>query len=262
MNLLFQSESLTDGNNKEVFRVSNFRKKLINSASSNLSGSTIWANTGIIQDPFSAQGDCTDWYLVTYYNGTPISEEFVATTCTSNGDGGGGAADLSFIDPSGIYSDNGKLSCRSFNFKANGSNAYEAGVKGLNFSIIVAGSGTVFNFQFRNIFINFPKSIGGGMNFTPSDASSLTAKAFNRAALSMAIKYQSYSLHNVSMLTTASLEVEFKSIASIILTQEINASAEVYFIQAGQNTVITNAVFNTAWDIIWNGLTGTGCSSN
>ncbi len=207
------------------------------------------------QDPIGEAPICTDWYLLTFIDGILLSEEYVGTTCGPANSGGSGT----YVEGSNSNADDGRLSCRSFNFTSMTTNMYEAGVRGLSFTV-VAQYGPTYTFYFRDIFIGFPSRTADNRTFTSAEAAALTAQAMNRAALTMALQYQSYTIEQAAALTKSQFENQFKNLTSIILSNQINAGATVSFSRSGNNSITTNAIYNTGWEILWNGLSGNGCN--
>jgi hypothetical protein len=211
--------------------------------------------SAVEQDPYGE--GCIDWYLVTYVDGVLIDEQFVGRRCPEGSTGGGSS---SYTEGSSAgAADDGKLSCKSFSFSNINSYAYEAGISGLTFSFKVWGTSIIKSFDFRNVFVFFPRALQNGKTYTPGDAAAYSAQAFNQAALSMALEYQFYSLEQANALSKQMLETKFKNYVNIILQNQFEIPANTYFIQQGDNTVTKPAVWNSGWDIIWNGLSGTGC---
>jgi hypothetical protein len=222
--------------------------------------------------------NCTDWYIVTTYtnpDGTQYqTESYIGTTCEggdcqssdpygqtldciNSGEGSGDAGgDLGNGNP---YPDNGKLSCSSFSFTGMTSNMYEAGVKGLQFVMDVAGGGSITH-NFRDIYVGFPSLTANGIHYSAGEAAAISAYAMNKAGITMSINYYGMSTTQASLITTTQLENEFKTLVQFYINQEINAGSTVSFNQSGSNTITKPAVWNSVLSHLWNGLTGSGCN--
>lgn len=96
--------------------------------------------------------------------------------------------------------DGGHLSSRSFVFTKMTSNMYEAGVSGLFFEATVASGWSSYSrtFTFSNIYVGFPSSTMDKRHFSASEASYITAEAFNNAALSLPLHFQFFSAEDIA----------------------------------------------------------------
>jgi hypothetical protein len=223
--------------------------------------------------PSTRVDECTDWYWEYYVNGVLVFEEFAFRTC--NGEmpcrvftninslnqnqvtecSGGGGSNIIYEQGTND-ADDGRLSCKSFKFTQLTTNMYEAGIRGLQFVIDVVPP---IVHTYRPAYIGFPKTTADGRTFTPEAAAQKTADIMNRVGLAMTIKY--FNNPAALTVTTASLEIEFKTLVQGFLSAEIGAGATVSFIQSGNNTITRDAVWNSSWDQFWNGLTGSGCQN-
>ncbi|MFN5136594.1 MAG: hypothetical protein ACK5DG_14875 [Chitinophagaceae bacterium] len=226
----------------------------------------------------SSANGCIDWYMVTTYtypDGTQYqTEQYLTTTCNGNNDcqssdpnaqnleclspPGGGNAGGSPTGGQNDYPDDGKLSCKSLGFRAMTSNMYEAGVSGLQFVMDIAGGGNITH-NFRSVYVGFPSHTANGTTYSAGEAAAITAYAMNKAGMTMSITYFGMNAAQASLITTTQLENEFKTLVQLYINQEINAGSTVSFIQSGSNTITKSAVWNSSFEQLWNGLTGSGC---
>lgn len=174
---------------------------------------------------------------------------------------GGSAASSPPPSSSPKHTDNGKLSCRSFSFKAMTSNMYEAGISHLEFDMDIAGTGQTVKFPFRDIYVGFPSKTANGTTYTPDQAAAITAAAMNKAGTTLSVNYFATPLEVAELIPPSQIEAEFRALTQGYISAEINAGATVSANQSGTNTVTKEAVWNSFWDMVWNGLTGSGCGN-
>lgn len=221
---------------------------------------------------------CIDWYWEYYVGGVLIAESYAYTTCSGEepcqayriiGDGksnskidcsGGGGNDEQ-TEEAGTYdrSDDGKLSCRSFTYNKMTSNMYEAGVKGLQFVMDIAGGGSLPPFNFRTMYIGFPSKTATGKTYTPGQAAAITAAAMNNAGQTMTITYFGMSTAQASLVTKEQLEAEFMGLVQFYINRGINAGSTISFRPSGADTTTNEAVWNSSLEQFWNGLSGSDC---
>jgi len=141
--------------------------------------------------------------------------------------------------------DGGHLSSKSFAFTKMTSSMYEAGVSGLFFEATVASGWSSYSriFMFSNIYVGFPSSTMDKRHFSTSQASNITAEAFNNAALSLALHFQFFSPEDIAGLSNSSVQSLFSSYAQANINESIMAGAYVSKNQYGHSTITTPAIW-------------------
>lgn len=152
--------------------------------------------------------------------------------------------------------DDGNLSCRSFFFKkiTSSSNWQEAGVKGLRFNFDLAPEAPVpvVSYEFRTMYFGLPYQLVNGHVITPGEVAELAAEAANYAGNVLVKKYYGKR----AVVSQAVIENEFRVLASAFLTSQVNASASVTYVSSGKNTVVRNAMWNSAFRRLFGNIAG------
>ena len=139
--------------------------------------------------------------------------------------------------------DGGNLSSRSFVFTRMTSAMYEAGVSGLFFEIHLPNQVPLRMINFKNIYVGFPSSTKDKRKFTTSQASTVSAEAFNNAGLSLALQYQFYSVEQIESLSDRQVQNDFIAAAVFYMNRNIAAGGYVGYYQHGSKTITTPAVW-------------------
>jgi hypothetical protein len=114
--------------------------------------------------------------------------------------------------------------------------------------------------NFRPVYVGFPITTISEGSYSPGQAAAITAQAMNSAAASMQVTYFGMTTTQASTITTAALEIEFKTLTNAFINSRINAGATVSFVRSGVNTITRSAIWNSTLTQYWNGLTGSGCN--
>lgn len=147
----------------------------------------------------------------------------------------------------GLPREGGNLSPKSFNFTQSTSATYEAGVSGLFYVVNVQGmsplGGFSEKFDFQTLYVQFPSSTKNGRKFSTTDASRISADAFNDAAKSVALSLKFYTSIQASRLTYREVQNMVVAAAQFYISTHITAGATITNRPFGRNTIVTPAIW-------------------
>jgi hypothetical protein len=272
----FYNGSLPSGN---VITIKNFRGDVLNRLQHEQSGGVSLSSAFYVKrsdkpanrlntanalyNASGSSGYFIDWYLQTILNGVVIDEDYAYSEWVSTADPSD-FMNLGWENPAQYASDgsgdadDGALSCETFSYRPMTGAAYEAGVTGLQFVMDILGGGAL-TFDFRDIYVQFPSNTADNRNFTPGQAAAITARAMNKAGLTMSGIYLGVPQQVAETISASDLDKQFITLVNAYINIEINAGATVTFTKKGANTVTNSAVWNSGFSRIVNGLTGKNC---